>query len=332
MISTRVHPLPASALCLLLGAGGCATMVHGTTQDIPIATPGPAAVAIDGVPVGTAPTMVTVSRGRSHLITITPDSAAAVEVELPNRLSGWVLGNIFLYYLPAIVDFADGAAYSFKSGPINVTVPGHEASAAMIRAHLAVNQRIRFSAGGANDLIDARLDSATNERLYMHMGSPAQPTTFTIPASFALQNIQRLDVGVADDRWAPFEAHRTGSPLLVDDQLRVSLADPESSVEGRLLTMDSVHLLLATRSGAARIDRAAVTSMQRKQGHDDAEGAKRALMVGAIVGGLIAAKRKGDILNPDGPAFMRGNVIGAVLGLSLTRLLAPGRWVGLSEY
>jgi hypothetical protein len=50
-----------SIVALVLGQA-CATMVHGTTQDIPIYTPVPAAVAVDGVEIGRSPMTVIVSR------------------------------------------------------------------------------------------------------------------------------------------------------------------------------------------------------------------------------------------------------------------------------
>src|SRR5205085_4523592 len=81
VISTRL--LHATATCLLLVAqGGCATLIHGTTQRIPIVAPGPVAVDVDGIPAAIGPKGITVSRRSSHFVRITKDSAPAVEVEL----------------------------------------------------------------------------------------------------------------------------------------------------------------------------------------------------------------------------------------------------------
>lgn len=315
----------ASATCLLLvGQGACATLMHGTTQDIPILTPGAAAVAVDGIPMGTSPTRVTVSRGSSHLVTITKDSAPAIEIELQRSISGWVWGNIFLDYVPVLVDFLDGAAYKFKTESINVGFPGREASAAMLRADLAVYQRIRFNTVSSGELIEARVDSATTDRLYLHRGSAA--------GSVAMEDIRRIDVRALDNRWAPHAARRLGSPLLVDDQLFVKAGAGERGLEGRLISMDTVNLLVSTPAALVRVDRSTITSMHRREGHDYAEGAKRSLIVGAILGGLIAAHAHGDMLNPDGPSFMRGNAIGAVLGLSLTPFLSPKKWVEVRKW
>lgn len=334
MIPTRpAHRLRTSAACLLLlGSGACATLIHGTTQDIPIFAPVSAAVAIDGVPVGTAPMTATVSRRRSHLVTFTKDSAPPIEVELRHSVSGWVWANAFIDYLPAIVDFADGAAFKFNMQSISVAFPGREASDAMLRAGLAVHQQIRFNTHTAEGLVNARVDSCTMDRLYVHTGRTATSTDFDIPSSVAMRDIRRIDVQATGDRWAPHEARRIGSPLLVDDELRVSVGAADSSVEGNLATMDSIHLLLATHRSTTRLDRTAITSMQRRQDHDYAAGARRALVVGAIIGGLIAAQRRGNMVQPDGPSLMRGGVIGAVYGLALTPLLAPGKWVEVRRW
>src|SRR5205085_979105 len=137
-------------------------------------------------------------------VRITKDSAPAIEVELERSVSGWIWGNMFLDYLPVLVDFIDGAAYKFKTQSINVVYPGRDASAAMVRADFAVSQRIRFSTVSSSDLLEGRIDSATTDRLYLHQG--LQET------SVAMTDIWRIDVRAPDKRWAPHAARRLGSP------------------------------------------------------------------------------------------------------------------------
>jgi hypothetical protein len=100
---------------------GCATMVHGTTQAIPIvSSPAGARVLIDSVPVGTTPLLATVSRKQSHIVAIVHDSFPPVRVAMDRNVSPWLLGSFFLYFAPAIVDFSTGAAYGFPTDTLRV--------------------------------------------------------------------------------------------------------------------------------------------------------------------------------------------------------------------
>src|SRR3954469_3431876 len=92
--------LAVAVACL----SGCATVVHQTTQRIPIASsPAGARVLIDSVPVGITPLVATVSRRRSHVVTLIHDSFPAASVSLERSISPWVLGNYMLYIVPAAV-------------------------------------------------------------------------------------------------------------------------------------------------------------------------------------------------------------------------------------
>lgn len=70
-------------LYLITTLTGCATVVHGTNQVIPVAsTPEGARVSIDGNPVGVTPLSLTVSRKQSHLVSISHDSFPSVDIVL----------------------------------------------------------------------------------------------------------------------------------------------------------------------------------------------------------------------------------------------------------
>lgn len=121
-------PMPAKCfLVLVLGAAlsGCATLVHGTSQRIPVtSSPQGARVLVDSVPIGVTPLVASVSRKESHVVSIVHDSFPAVHVALDRKLSPWVLGNLYLLYLPAIVDFSTGAAYGFARDTLTAVFPG----------------------------------------------------------------------------------------------------------------------------------------------------------------------------------------------------------------
>src|SRR5438874_2935500 len=98
------------AVTLLAGGlSACATIAHGTNQVVPIvSSPAGARVAIDSVPIGQTPLLATVSRSRSHTITVSKDSAPPVAVALNRHLSPALLGHLFIYAAPIVVDFATG--------------------------------------------------------------------------------------------------------------------------------------------------------------------------------------------------------------------------------
>ena len=102
-------------LLLLATLTGCATFVHGTTQDIPVASsPAGARVLIDDVPVGVAPMVARVSRTQPHVVSFVVDSVVVDRVALDRQMSPWVLPDVFLLYIvPAVVDIKNGAAYNF---------------------------------------------------------------------------------------------------------------------------------------------------------------------------------------------------------------------------
>lgn len=104
-------------LLLAMTLTGCATLVHGTTQEIPIASASPGArVLIDDVPVGVTPMVAKVSRAQPHVVSFVVDSITVDRVALDRHISPWVLPDVFLLYIvPAVVDVKNGAAYNFSS-------------------------------------------------------------------------------------------------------------------------------------------------------------------------------------------------------------------------
>ena len=104
---------------------GCATIVHGTTQTIPIASSPPGAtVLIDDVPVGVTPMVATVARKRAHVVSFVVDSVTTDRVALRRQMSPLVLADIFLLYVaPVALDMSNGSAYNFPNDTIRA-VPG----------------------------------------------------------------------------------------------------------------------------------------------------------------------------------------------------------------
>ncbi|MBI4676681.1 MAG: caspase family protein [Elusimicrobia bacterium] len=118
------------AWCLLLAASclttslfflpGCATIIHGTRQNVQISSdPSGATVLLDSTPQGTTPLVLGLKRNRNHTIVINPESwNSYVDVSLKRKFSRWSLGNIiFLSLSPAglLVDWLSGGLYNLSS-------------------------------------------------------------------------------------------------------------------------------------------------------------------------------------------------------------------------
>lgn len=100
---------------------GCATIIHGTRQDVGIAsTPSGASVAVNNSPVGKTPVVASLRRKDNHIIRIELDGYLPFETTLTRKASGWVWGNLALGGLIGLaVDAISGGLY--KLTPEQVT-------------------------------------------------------------------------------------------------------------------------------------------------------------------------------------------------------------------
>lgn len=96
-VKFRVHSAIGRVLmtAFLIGLYGCATLIHGTTQDIPITTKPEAAVAKTGEGLAcTTPCQLTLSRKKDHVINIAKEGYEETSVHIQHVISGAVAGNI----------------------------------------------------------------------------------------------------------------------------------------------------------------------------------------------------------------------------------------------
>lgn len=109
------------AALLALGSSGCATIVKGTTQDIPIASePSGARVAVDGKASGSTPTKVTMDRKRSHMVTLELEGYETENIAVTNSIGGAVAGNIVAGGLIGWgVDAMTGAQYNLHPDTVS---------------------------------------------------------------------------------------------------------------------------------------------------------------------------------------------------------------------
>ena len=116
--------LLASIAALLAGSflSGCATIVKGTTQEVPVSSePTGARVSVDGSAAGTTPTTVTLSRKSNHMVTIEKEGFQSESVAITKSMGAAVAGNIIAGGLVGWgVDAVSGAQYNLHPSTVNV--------------------------------------------------------------------------------------------------------------------------------------------------------------------------------------------------------------------
>lgn len=116
----------AAALAILLVAPGCATIIQGEHQSVPIDTdPSGALVVVDGVEAGRTPTVLSLDRGDDHLIELELDGYRTTTLRLDKDFDfvPTVVGNLFSWGLLGFaVDFVSGAAYELEPEAIRATL------------------------------------------------------------------------------------------------------------------------------------------------------------------------------------------------------------------
>ncbi len=103
---------------------GCATVVKGTTQKIPVASDPPGAdVIANGQLLGQTPIDITLQRKRDHLVTISKDGYKQKSVAITKSTGGAVWGNIIAGGLIGWgVDASSGAQYNLSPESINLAL------------------------------------------------------------------------------------------------------------------------------------------------------------------------------------------------------------------
>lgn len=108
---------------LLCAVGGCATIMAGGPDRIPVSTNPPgASVFLDGVLVGQTPLMLTLDRGRSNgNIRIEMPGFAPVILTRVKEINGWFWANLCLGgIIGIVVDLITGDVKRFDDTPIAI--------------------------------------------------------------------------------------------------------------------------------------------------------------------------------------------------------------------
>ena len=129
--STITLPIIVCISALAALSSGCATIVKGSTQDVPISsTPAGAHVTVDGRSAGTTPTTVAMDRQLYHMVTVELENFEMEHVVITNSIGGAVAGNIIgLGLLGGALDVASGAAYDLNPDSVTLLLRAKTSSA-----------------------------------------------------------------------------------------------------------------------------------------------------------------------------------------------------------
>ena len=119
-----MRPLAALSLLLLLGAQGCGTLVHGTSQELNISTTPPGATASIGTQSCKTPCTLTVKRDSQNLLVQKGASKRTYDIEKDFNFGATICGNILWIVPGAVIDLATGGAWEIR--PINLRLDSSE--------------------------------------------------------------------------------------------------------------------------------------------------------------------------------------------------------------
>jgi predicted small secreted protein len=139
----------------------CASIMHGTSQDVGISSsPTGASVTVDNMMKAQTPFVAKLSRKDNHVIHIATDGYAPADLTLTRSTSGWVWGNIVFGGLIGLaVDAMTGGLYNLTPDQLTTTLAKQSASLAPTRDGIYVVLVPRPEAGWTKVGQLRRLDS-----------------------------------------------------------------------------------------------------------------------------------------------------------------------------
>jgi hypothetical protein len=113
-----------TGITLVFLVAGCATVMHGTKQDIGVSSvPSGATVSIDNIPRGHTPVVASLSRKDNHTVKVESAGYQPFEATVTRSVSGWVAGNLVIGGLIGLsVDAISGGMYDLGPEQINATL------------------------------------------------------------------------------------------------------------------------------------------------------------------------------------------------------------------
>jgi len=105
---------------------GCATIIHGTRQEVGISSsPTGAEVWVDNVKMGETPVVAKLRRKDTHTVKLVLPGYQPYETTITRSVSGWVWGNIAIGGLIGLgVDAVSGGMYKLSPGQVSGNLAG----------------------------------------------------------------------------------------------------------------------------------------------------------------------------------------------------------------
>lgn len=127
---SRVIVAAAACGITIFTFSGCATIMHGTRQDVGISsTPTGASVSIDNIETGKTPFIAHLRRKDNHVVRMELAGYQPFEATLTRSVSGWVWGNLaFGGLIGLAVDGISGGIYKLTPEQISGALPSAQAS------------------------------------------------------------------------------------------------------------------------------------------------------------------------------------------------------------
>ncbi len=154
----RFGAIPGVLIMAITVTSGCATIIHGTTQKIPLSsTPSNAHVTVDGSGSFYTPTTVELTRKMDHILVFTKEDFEDEQVVITHVISGAVMGNILAGGLIGWgVDAVSGAQYRLVPEIVSVSLrPKHENSSSQKPPTAIITPEMRLEK--LKELLDKQL-------------------------------------------------------------------------------------------------------------------------------------------------------------------------------
>jgi PEGA domain len=120
---------------LMLGLAGCASIIHGTHQDVGITSePAGASVTIDNLQSGITPVFAKLTRKNNHIVRIELPGYQPLDLTVTRSVSGWVWGNVAIGGLIGLaVDAISGGMYKLSPEQLSATLSASPTHASISR-------------------------------------------------------------------------------------------------------------------------------------------------------------------------------------------------------
>jgi hypothetical protein len=113
-----------TSFCFLLSVTGCATIITGRTQKIPVMTNPSGAVVTIGGQKQLSPATFILDKQQEYVVRIEKEGYEPMEIPLRKTLNGWVFGNvvfgIFGGIIGVVIDVGNGSTMKFVPNPVEV--------------------------------------------------------------------------------------------------------------------------------------------------------------------------------------------------------------------